>query len=79
MVRMKKKIYHIALKPFNNPIFYKNNIFNIDDGHNIFSGLKEKFAEKNVILNTIDIKKMPIYIFIVMCRIFGNYMSGWKY
>lgn len=64
MVRMKKKIYHIALKPFNNPIFYKNNIFNIDDGHNIFSGLKEKFAEKNVILNTIDIKKnADIYIY----------------
>ncbi len=56
---------YILLKPFNNKIFYRNNIFNIDNGHNVFFGLKNKLSKKNILIDTLDRKKdIPVSLYI---------------
>lgn len=52
---MEKKI--IALKPFNNKIFYKNAIFNEDPstGSSYLIAARKRLIKQNVIMNTIDI------------------------
>lgn len=45
----------ICLKPFNNEVFYRNNIFNIDNGHNIFFEFDKKLQKREVLIRTIDI------------------------
>ncbi len=48
----------IALKPFNNKIFYKNAVFNRHSptGSHYLIAARKLLAEKNIIMNTIDIK-----------------------
>jgi len=46
----------ILLKPFNNKVFYKNNIFKIDNGNNIFYRMKEKLQKIELKIDTVDIK-----------------------
>lgn len=52
---MKKK--YIAIKPFNNKIYYNNNIFKIDSSAAslYLINARNYLAKKNIILNTIDI------------------------
>lgn len=71
---MSKKKY-IALKPFNNPIFYKNKIFNLDLGDNIFFDFKNKL--KNIDINTVDLikgEKVDKYVYCDM-PYFWNFSS----
>lgn len=51
----------VALKPFNSKIYYKNKIFEIESGHNIFFNFKKRIKKYGVSINTIDIKnKIPV-------------------
>ena len=52
---MKKK--YIAIKPFNNKIYYNNNIFKIGSptASQYLIAARKYLAKKNIILNTIDI------------------------
>lgn len=51
----------VALKPFNSRIFYKNGIFKMDTGHNVFFNFKSRIKKYNVIIDTIDINgKLPV-------------------
>ncbi len=43
-------------KPFNSNIFFKNRMFEIDSGPNIFLGFRDHIKRKGVLINTIDIK-----------------------
>ncbi|MDO8639218.1 MAG: glycosyltransferase family 10 [Candidatus Daviesbacteria bacterium] len=55
-----KKIY-IALKPFNNKVFYRNDIFNEKSpyGSSYLIAARKLLVKKNIIMNTIDIASDP--------------------
>lgn len=63
----------IGLKPFNSLVFYKNRIFSINNGHNIFYGL-DKYFRKNekMSLSTIDVEHKPDVI------IFADLPYPWR-
>jgi hypothetical protein len=46
----------VLLKPFNSNVFYQNKIFTIENGHNIFAGIKECLSQKGIDIFTIDKK-----------------------
>lgn len=48
---------NLLLKPYHGKTFFKNGIFDIDQTHNPFYGLKKKLKKINIEINTIDIKK----------------------
>ncbi|CAN5300789.1 hypothetical protein BH10PAT1_BH10PAT1_2930 [soil metagenome] len=47
----------VVLFPFRGSVFLKNNIFNINNGNNIFFGFKDKLKKHGVEINTFDIHK----------------------
>lgn len=47
----------IALKPFNNLVFYSNNVFRIDNGDNIFFNMDKTLKKKGIEIQTIDMYK----------------------
>lgn len=49
-----KKIY---LKPFYSSLYLNNNIFRINNGHNIFWNIDKKLARNGISINTIDLDK----------------------
>lgn len=46
----------VLLKPFNSNVFYQNRVFTIENGHNIFAGIREYLSQKGVDIFTIDQK-----------------------
>lgn len=44
----------MLIKPYNNKLFYNNQLFRIDNGHNVFLNLDKKLKKHGVILETID-------------------------
>lgn len=53
---MYKDKKNILLKPFNNKIFYNNNLFVTNSVNNIFFNLKKNLKGKSIEVNTVDIK-----------------------
>lgn len=48
------KVINVLIKPYNNPIFYKNNLFRLNNGHNYFYNYDKKMVKYGIILDTID-------------------------
>lgn len=63
---MRNNAYKIvSLKPFNNNVFFKNRVFEVDNGHNIFVGFRDRIKRNKVLINTIDIKSnLPVYKYV---------------
>lgn len=49
----------ICLKPFNNKVFYRNRIFRINNGHNIFFNFDKKLLKKKIRIETYDLCRDP--------------------
>lgn len=49
----------IALKPYAHKIFYRDEIFRLNNGHNAFFGLQEYLANKKITIHTVDLARKP--------------------
>ena len=59
---MKRKI--VSLKPYNSSVFFKDNVFKINNGHNAFWNLDKILLKKNITIHTSDlVQKADYYIY----------------
>lgn len=59
----------VGLKPYYGKQFYKNKVFELDNGSNIFFGLKDKLNKEGIELNTVDLVNIEELDWVIYCDV----------